>query len=215
MAAYRRNPDIIAADQEASGLVDPLKYWHRKQHSFPLLSKLALWALSVPATSVDSEQMFSASGEMSVGKQNRIGKSLLELMVFLYSNAHPSDVTAIKARDVRAVRKQMFLDRTSAAIEGVVRARIAEERSRRSGEGPSQGPSLSLQTAEEDVLDTMGEEQFVEIDVEQEVAPTDPYADIPVCRVDDVLAWEEAVVSLEDVLLSVQRESEAFGEVAV
>lgn len=44
---------------------------------------------------------------MSTGKQNRIGKDLLELLVFLYCNATPADVLKVQQKHVREVRKEL------------------------------------------------------------------------------------------------------------
>lgn len=75
---YKTNANIMAKDRrlvfEGLYVVDPLKYWHNHREQFPGLSKLANITLPVSATSVASEQMFSAAGPMSTGHRNRIGK---------------------------------------------------------------------------------------------------------------------------------------------
>jgi hypothetical protein len=45
--------------------LDPIAYWFDKRVSFPNLFLAALKALSVPATSVLSEQIFSGAGNIS------------------------------------------------------------------------------------------------------------------------------------------------------
>lgn len=64
--------------------------------------------------------MFSSSGELASGRASRIGKSLLELQVFLYCNATSRDVLAVNAHHVRDIRKQLVRDRKEAALEKLV-----------------------------------------------------------------------------------------------
>lgn len=90
-----------------------------------MMSKLARCPLAVSATSVASEQMFSSSGEMSKGTKSSIGKDLLECMVFLYCNATKDDVVAVMAKHVKAIRKELRKKRQDAAMESIIRERVA------------------------------------------------------------------------------------------
>ena len=60
--------------------------------AYPGLAKLSKAVLCVEATSVMSEQMFSAAGTMCVPRRNRLGKTLLETLMFLYCNVARRDV---------------------------------------------------------------------------------------------------------------------------
>ena len=69
---------------------DILKWW-RDESRFPLLSKAARRYLSAPATSVDSERIFSASGNIFSDKRTRLSAKNLETLVFLNVNLNILD----------------------------------------------------------------------------------------------------------------------------
>ncbi len=58
---YRREPHLPAKKPDGS-FTDPLEWWHLKQSQFPLLPKLAVKYLAIPATSAPSERVFSTAG---------------------------------------------------------------------------------------------------------------------------------------------------------
>ena len=66
---------------------DPLKWWQDEgKEKFPMLCKLASKYLSIPATSVPSERLFSSAGEVISKKRNRIGDENAEMLVVLHGN---------------------------------------------------------------------------------------------------------------------------------
>ena len=65
---------------------------------------LARAPLAVQATSVASEQIFSSAGELSVPKRNRIGKDLIECLMFLYCNSNRHDIEQVTAKHVKQIR---------------------------------------------------------------------------------------------------------------
>lgn len=79
MALYRTEP-IEAME------TDILKWWATQQRKFPLLSKAAKRYLSAPASSVDSERVFSASGNIYSDRRTRLTPGNLEYLVFLRVN---------------------------------------------------------------------------------------------------------------------------------
>ncbi len=64
----------------------PLKWWKKRQHQFPNLSRLAKRYLAIPATSVKSERLFS-DGTNTVTKKRAslLPESAVELIV-LHAN---------------------------------------------------------------------------------------------------------------------------------
>jgi hypothetical protein len=86
-------PSGVAAEIEAfSGETiapfnsDPLQWWKLKSDRYPLLSMSARRYLGAPATSVDSERMFSVSGNIFNEKRTRLSPTHLEQLVFLNIN---------------------------------------------------------------------------------------------------------------------------------
>ena len=62
---------------------DPLQWWRRQSLRLPNLAKLAKEVLSVPATSVPSERVFSKAGELISAKRSRLGKDTVDMILFL------------------------------------------------------------------------------------------------------------------------------------
>ena len=65
---------------------DPFMWWSQHCQEFPILSKLARQFLSAPATSVPSERLFSAAGDLHDEKRNRIMPELSEELLFIQNN---------------------------------------------------------------------------------------------------------------------------------
>ena len=68
--------------------VDVLQYWVDQQCRFPLISKLALGMLVIPASSAPVERVFSTAGEACIGRRNRLTDSNLEKEVLIKKNKH-------------------------------------------------------------------------------------------------------------------------------
>lgn len=64
---------------------DPINWWHLNRNSFPQLSKFAFDILSIPASSVPSEQEFSKSGDLISKKRNRLKKDSIRYSMCLNS----------------------------------------------------------------------------------------------------------------------------------
>ena len=64
---------------------DVLKFWMENQSTYPKLSKLARWVLSVPASSASSERVFSCAGRVFEERRTRLGAESFDDVVFLNS----------------------------------------------------------------------------------------------------------------------------------
>ena len=62
---------------------EPLKWWVANEKSFPSLASHAKKYLSIPATSVSSERLFSKAGEITSRKRNRIKSKNVDMLLFL------------------------------------------------------------------------------------------------------------------------------------
>ncbi len=66
---------------------DPCQWWANEgKKRFPLMHQLAAKYLAIPATSVPSERVFSAAGEVISKKRNRIGDDNARMLTVLHGN---------------------------------------------------------------------------------------------------------------------------------
>ncbi len=66
---------------------DPLTWWVKEgKQRFPLMYELAVKYLSVPATSVPSERVFSSAGDIISANRSRLGEEKARMLICLHSN---------------------------------------------------------------------------------------------------------------------------------
>ena len=65
---------------------DPLQWWKARATQYRLLSQLARKYISVPATSVKSEEIFSTAGNILTQKCNRLLPDNVDRLIFLHDN---------------------------------------------------------------------------------------------------------------------------------
>ena len=66
--------------------LDPIQFWLQEQKIYPHLSKVVINILIVPGSSTPVERIFSAAGNATAGKRNRLADENLEREVFLRKN---------------------------------------------------------------------------------------------------------------------------------
>nr|XP_055035499.1 E3 SUMO-protein ligase ZBED1-like [Misgurnus anguillicaudatus] len=64
----------------------PLEWWRVNSHRYPLLSTLAKSYLSVPATSVPSERVFSVAGDIVNAQRAQLLPDNVDMLIFLKKN---------------------------------------------------------------------------------------------------------------------------------
>lgn len=90
----QNNPDKInhelnsycLATSAIENEVDPLKWWQTHQEMFPNLSILAKKYLSVNASSVNSERLFSIAGHIVTKRRSSLKPETVNKMTFLTCN---------------------------------------------------------------------------------------------------------------------------------
>lgn len=65
----------------------PLEWWKRNEHRYPELSRVAKAYLSVPATSVPAERIFSAAGVLVNRLRTRLLPAHVDMLLFLNKNS--------------------------------------------------------------------------------------------------------------------------------
>ena len=64
----------------------PLQWWRENSSKYPYLAKLAKFMLSVPATSVASERVFSTAGDVVTATRSALSPDLVDQLIFLKKN---------------------------------------------------------------------------------------------------------------------------------
>ena len=92
VAIYLRQPVI----EEHNALdFDPLRYWSSNDAKHPLLSSLAEFLLTIPASSAPRERIFSAAVITTMGRRNSLDKHDLEREVLLKKNKFVLNIDSV------------------------------------------------------------------------------------------------------------------------
>lgn len=62
---------------------DPLLWWEENQYKFPLVSNMARRLLCIPSTSVPSERVFSAAGDIVCSQRANLKAKTVDMLIFL------------------------------------------------------------------------------------------------------------------------------------
>ena len=73
MIAMRRNVEI-----------DPLVFWAKYQHQYPILAAVARRVLAIPATSSSSERLFSAGGRVCTFDRSRLKPATVDILTTMH-----------------------------------------------------------------------------------------------------------------------------------
>lgn len=62
---------------------DILRFWQGKQYQYPIIARIAKDHLTIPATSPESERLFSVGGDIVTKKRNWLSLSTLRYLLCL------------------------------------------------------------------------------------------------------------------------------------
>ena len=64
----------------------PIEWWNIKKNIFPKLYPISKLYMTGQATSVDSERVFSVTGQILTSRRNRLSDETVDMLTFLYAN---------------------------------------------------------------------------------------------------------------------------------
>ena len=73
-------------DEPVDAKVDSVQYWQFAQSRYPMLTKIAFALISIPATSVPCERMFSRAGFLVDDLRSSLKPENVNQMIFLNCN---------------------------------------------------------------------------------------------------------------------------------
>jgi hypothetical protein len=80
------------AENAEDRAIDPIQWWKLHTHRFPNLARMARDYMSITATSVPSEQLFSRAGDIITKKRNRMLESSCNAVLLVKSWLGQEDV---------------------------------------------------------------------------------------------------------------------------
>jgi hypothetical protein len=82
LTMYKAEP-MLPLQKEDRSYNNPLEWWMIKAQQFPLLSEIAIRYLCIPATSAQSERVFSSAGLKIAKERSRLDPATANELVFL------------------------------------------------------------------------------------------------------------------------------------
>jgi hypothetical protein len=76
---------------------DPYLWWSANKNQYPFLHKLAMKYISIPATSVPSERLFSDAKNLITPQRTRLDSYLINQLMFLKRNREYVDIYGVEA----------------------------------------------------------------------------------------------------------------------
>ena len=74
------------AEDDTDLFSNPLLWWRINETRFPRIAKIARRYLTIPASSIPSERVFSTAGNIVSAKRNRLSSSNVDKLIFLAQN---------------------------------------------------------------------------------------------------------------------------------
>ena len=88
---YLNLPELPALEE-----YDSFAWWATNKAQYPILYKMAMKYLSIPATSVPSERLFSDANNLVTPQRTRLDSNIINKIMFLKRNREYVDIFAVK-----------------------------------------------------------------------------------------------------------------------
>ena len=142
--------------------------------------------LCVSASSVASEQMFSATGEIVTKKRSSMGAKTLRHLTFGYNNTTPADICAVTPAQIKEERKLLVEARA---------VRLAQQRARQQQASTSAGVASSTEPSAGSAH--LPDEAFAYDDALED---PEELRVVGVETIDDLAAWDDIAEGVDDLL---------------
>jgi hypothetical protein len=86
--------------EKAEPNTNPFKWWNENKQRFPVLAILAYKYLSIPATSVPSERLFSDAGNNITSKRTKLKPKFFQEILFVKRNSKYIDIFTLLGNEV-------------------------------------------------------------------------------------------------------------------
>jgi hypothetical protein len=82
------NSWVFVEEDNNSTFRSPLDYWEHQRSRWPILSRIATHILMIPASSAETERLWSLAGNILTERRSRLSSEMLNMLIFCARNMY-------------------------------------------------------------------------------------------------------------------------------